>query len=87
MIKTFTVLVSHHFANPDPPVMMLLGTTVAGSFVWNLFEIWLLVLEIFKIFINQIIFAKAINCLSRCRYLILLTYAPTYHQANYSYNH
>jgi hypothetical protein len=35
MIKTFTVLVSHHFANPDPPVMMLLGTTVAGSFVWN----------------------------------------------------
>ncbi len=35
MIKTFTVLVSHHFANPDPPVMMLVGTTVDGSFVWN----------------------------------------------------
>jgi hypothetical protein len=35
MIKTFTVLVSHHFANPDSPVMMLLGTTVDGFFVWN----------------------------------------------------
>ena len=35
MIKTFTVLVSHYITNPDPPVMMLLGTTVDGSFVLN----------------------------------------------------
>ena len=27
MIKTFTVLVSHHIANSDPPVMLLTGTT------------------------------------------------------------
>jgi len=35
MIKTITVLVSHHFANPDQRVMILLSTTVNGSYVWN----------------------------------------------------
>jgi hypothetical protein len=35
MIKTFTVLVSHHFASPDPPMIMISGTTADGFFVWN----------------------------------------------------
>jgi hypothetical protein len=35
MAKTFTIVVSHCFPNPGLPVMMLLGTTVDGLFVWN----------------------------------------------------
>ncbi len=38
MTKTFTSVESHRFANPGVPVMMRLGTTEDGSFVWN-FEI------------------------------------------------
>ena len=35
MTKTFTVVVSHRFANPVLPVMIPLGTTVNGLLVWN----------------------------------------------------
>jgi len=35
MTKTWITFLSHHFANLDPSVMMLLGTTVDGFFVWN----------------------------------------------------
>jgi hypothetical protein len=35
MTKTFTPVVSHRFANPCLPMMMPLGTTVDGSFVWD----------------------------------------------------
>ena len=31
MTKTFTIVVSHRFANPGVPVMMPLGTTVDGK--------------------------------------------------------
>jgi hypothetical protein len=57
MIKTFTVLVSHHYANHDQPVMMLLGKMktdpqfwILNLGHWDLFVIWLLVLGIFMIF-------------------------------------
>jgi hypothetical protein len=50
--------------------MMLLGATVDGLFVWNfefgrwdLFEIWFLVIGIFMIFIQQVIFAKSVKYL------------------------
>jgi hypothetical protein len=33
--KTFIKVVSHRFAHTDLPVMMPLGTTVEGIFVWN----------------------------------------------------
>ena len=36
MIKTFTTFDSHNFARPGLPVMILLGTHVNGSFIWNL---------------------------------------------------
>ncbi len=35
MTKTFTTVVSHRFANPGLPVMMLWGTTVDEVLVWN----------------------------------------------------
>jgi len=35
MTKTFTTIVSHRFANPILPVMVQLGMTVDGLFVWN----------------------------------------------------
>jgi hypothetical protein len=35
MTKTFTKVVSHRFANPVLPVMLQLGRTVNGVFVWN----------------------------------------------------
>jgi hypothetical protein len=41
IIKASTVIASNHSANMDPPVMVLFGTIVDGSFVWN-FEFGLL---------------------------------------------
>jgi hypothetical protein len=35
MTKTFTTIVSHRFANQGLPTMMLLGTTVDRSLIWN----------------------------------------------------
>jgi len=35
MTKTFIRLVSHRLANLGLPIMMPLGTTVEGLFVWN----------------------------------------------------
>jgi hypothetical protein len=41
MTKTFAAIVQHRFANLGLPVMMPVGSTVDGSFVWN-FEFGLL---------------------------------------------
>ena len=35
MTKTFTTVVSHRFTSPALPVMVQLGMTVEGIFVWN----------------------------------------------------
>ena len=35
MTKTFTTVVSHRFVNPVLPVMLQLGTTADGLFVWS----------------------------------------------------
>ena len=35
MTKTFTAVDSHRLPNPGLPVMMPLGITVKGLFVWN----------------------------------------------------
>jgi len=63
MTKTFTTVVSDRFERPDLPMIMMLGITVDGSFIlnlghWNLFEIWFLELEIFMIFIKQVILIR-----------------------------
>jgi len=35
MTKTYTTVVSHRFANPVLSMMIQLGTTVDGLYVWN----------------------------------------------------
>ncbi len=51
------------FGSNSVDILMMLGITVDGSFVlnlghWNLFEIWFLELEIFMIFIKQVILIR-----------------------------
>ena len=64
MNNTFTTSVSHRSGNPRLPVMIQLDATIDGLFVilnlghWDLFEIWILVLGIFIIFIKQVTFYK-----------------------------
>jgi uncharacterized membrane protein len=35
MTKTFITVLLHRFANPGPPVMMLLSTSVISLYIWN----------------------------------------------------
>jgi hypothetical protein len=70
MSKTFPSIALHRFANQGHLVMMPLGITNSGTFVWNfefgawnLFEFWFFVLGIFMIFIKQIYLEISFNYL------------------------
>jgi len=74
MTKTFPGVVSHRFSYSGLPAMMPSGEAIKGSFtgsaggglvigIWDLFEIWLLVLGIYMIFIKQVTFITSVDYL------------------------